>query len=71
MKPAEKNVKTCTNCPFADDGVMIGDGEWSCHAAHTPEGWPRYLHGSRSPKTPPKWCPLRTAPILVTLTRRS
>lgn len=61
-----RNVNNCTDCPFADDGEAF-DGEWSCHAKLTLEGWPMYLHKSRSPARPPKWCPLRQGPIEIRL----
>lgn len=61
-----KNVTACGVCPFASDGEAF-DGQWSCHAEYTKEGWPRDLGGTHPPKAPPKWCPLRDKPILIKL----
>ena len=67
MKAQVTAIERCGQCPWADDGEMIGDGEWTCHGKLTKEGWARHISQDKPPAVPPKWCPLRTAPILVKL----
>lgn len=67
--PVTRAIESCTSCPFADDGEAF-DGEWTCHAEYDDNGWPLHLGGTKPPSRPPKWCALRSAPVLVQLAPR-